>query len=237
MSKCKHHSTGTTTREVGKMSVATPAGATEVSTFLVRPPTARWLLVLGHGAGVSMRHPFMEGVADHLADRGIASFRYQFPYMEHRRRVPDRRSVLISAVRRAVDVAARVAANLPLLAGGKSLGGRMTSLAMAEEPRPDVRGIVFFGFPLHPARQPTTERAEHLALIQAPMLFLQGTRDDLADLDRMRVVCKSLEPLSTLHVLEDADHSFNVLKRTGRTQEEIQCDLASAVDTWTRRLP
>src|SRR5213595_2967524 len=154
----------------------------EVSALLVRPPDALLLYVLAHGAGAGMRHTFLESIAHRLVECGIATLRYQFPYMEQRARRPDTPAVAAAAVRAAVSEAARVAPGLPLVAGGKSFGGRMTSTAQAEEPIPGVRGLVFLGFPLHPPGRPGDSRAEHLARVQIPMLFLQGTRDDFADL-------------------------------------------------------
>ena len=159
--------------------VATPAKS-PVSALLMRPQEARWLLVFGHGAGAGMRHRFMEAMSARLFAAGIATFRYQFAYMEAGSRRPDPRPTLLATVRAAVDAAQRAAPDLPLLAGGKSMGGRMSSLAAAEAPLPGVRGLVFFGFPLHPAGRPSTERADHLEQVDVPMLFLQGERDQLA---------------------------------------------------------
>src|SRR6266404_1607958 len=169
-------------------------GGGEVSALLLRPAKARWLLALAHGAGAGMNHPFMEKLADELAVVGVATLRYQFPYMEQRRRVPDKAAVLTASVVAAVRAAAKAAPGLPLLAGGKSMGGRMTSQAAAQRPLDGVRGLVFFGFPLHPPKQPGTKRAEHLAKVTVPMLFLQGARDALADLQLLRPICKELEP-------------------------------------------
>jgi predicted alpha/beta-hydrolase family hydrolase len=204
----------------------------EVSAELARPKDARWLLVLAHGAGAGMRHAFMENVARELASVQVATFRYQFPYMEKRHGRPDPPAVLTATVRAAICAASQAAPDLPLLAGGKSLGGRMTSLAMAEEPVETVRGIVFFGFPLHPAGQPGTKRAEHLARVAVPMLFLQGTRDALADLNLLRPVCEPLGPRATLHVIDTADHSFHVLKRSGKNDAEVLREMARTVATW-----
>ncbi|MGH7644577.1 MAG: alpha/beta hydrolase family protein [Gemmatimonadales bacterium] len=204
--------------------------------MLVRPPGARWLYVLTHGAGAGMRHPFLEAVARALADRQIATFRYQFPYMERRERRPDPPGVLEATVRAAVGAAAAAAPGLPLVAGGKSLGGRMTSSAAAKQPLDAVRGLVFLGFPLHPPKRPASERAAHLDRVALPMLFLQGTRDDLADLSLLEPVCRRLGPRATLHVVEGADHSFRVLKRSGRTDAEVLEELADAVVGWLRTL-
>jgi len=191
-------------------------GGREVSALLWRPAKARRLLVLAHGAGAGMTHSFMEKMADQLAGVGVATLRYQFPYMEQRRRVPDAPAVLTATVVAAVHAAAEAAPGLPLLAGGKSMGGRMTSQAAAEHPLDGVRGLVFFGFPLHPPNRPGTKRAEHLAKVTVPMLFLQGTRDALADLKLLRPVCAKLGARAKLHVIESADHSFHVLKSFGK---------------------
>src|SRR6266436_7971179 len=163
-------------------------GAGEVSAILMRPADARWLLVLAHGAGAGMTHPFLEKLARELASVGVATFRYQFPYMEERRRVPDAPSVAAATVDSAVRAAAKAAPSLPLLAGGKSFGGRMSSQAASQGLLAGVRGLVFFGFPLHPPNRPGTKRAEHLAKVPMPMLFLQGTRDTLADLNLLRPI-------------------------------------------------
>jgi uncharacterized protein len=207
-----------------------------VSALFLRPPDARYLYVFGHGAGAGMQHRFMAAASAQLAERGIASLRYQFPYMEARQRRPDSRSTLLATVRAAVGAAAETAPDLPLLAGGKSMGGRMTSLAAAEAPLPGVRGLVFFGFPLHPAERPSTERADHLEKVRLPMLFLQGERDKLADLLLLRPVCARLGDLAQLHVVPDADHSFHVPKRSGRTDDEVLAELARIVAAWSVRL-
>lgn len=205
----------------------------EVSAVLLLPDGARCVLVLGHGAGAGMRHPFLECVAQRLARSGIGTFRYQFPYWERGRRRPDPRPVLLATVRAAVDAAAAAAEGLPLLAGGKSMGGRMTSLAAAAAPLPGVRGLVFLGFPLHPAGKPSTERGDHLKEVRLPMLFLQGTRDKLADLELVRPLLEPLDERATLHVVEGADHSFHVLKRSGRTDDEVLDELTRVTREWT----
>ena len=210
--------------------------AGEVSAVLTRPAKAQRLLVLGHGAGAGMHHPFMEALAGELAAAGVATLRYQFPYMEKRQRVPDRPAVLTATVRAAVHAAAEAAPDLPLLAGGKSLGGRMTSLAASQQKLGDVRGLIFFGFPLHPPNQPGTKRAEHLREVKQPMLFLQGTRDALADLKLLRPICASLGARATLHIIETADHSFHVLKRSGRTDADALQELARTTSAWTQKL-
>jgi predicted alpha/beta-hydrolase family hydrolase len=192
------------------------------------------LLVLGHGAGAGMRHPFMEALARELAGVGVATFRYQFPYMEDRRRVPDSPLVLTSTVQAAVRTAAEEAPGLPVLAGGKSMGGRMTSQAAAEGKLEGVRGLVFFGFPLHPPKRPATKRGEHLSGVRVPMLFLQGTRDDLADLTLLGSVVKGLGALATMHVIDSADHSFHVLKSSGNTDSAVVRELAETTARWAQ---
>ncbi|HUP19154.1 MAG TPA: alpha/beta family hydrolase [Gemmatimonadota bacterium] len=203
---------------------------------LLRPDGARWLLVLGHGAGAGPDHPFMVGLADRLAGRAVATFRYAFPYIEAGKRRPDPPGVLEAAVRRAVEMAAAAAPDLPILAGGKSLGGRMTSRAAAGDGLSGVRGLVFFGFPLHSPAKPGNERAAHLADVHVPMLFLQGTRDSLARLDLLRPVLEGLGDLSTLHVIEDADHGFHVPKRSGRTDDDVLDELAEVTAAWAARV-
>jgi uncharacterized protein len=212
--------------------------AGKVSSILLRPPGARWLLVLGHGAGAGMRHPFMTALSGELAAEKIATFRYQFPYMENRRRAPDRPPILTATVAAAVQAAHAAAPDLPLLAGGKSMGGRMTSTAASENllDVPKVRGLVFFGFPLHPPKQPATKRGDHLAKVTQPMLFLQGTRDDLADLKLLQPICKKLGSLATLHIIDGADHSFHVLKSAGKTDAEILRELAHTTAEWAATL-
>ena len=207
-------------------------GGGEVSALLLRPAKARRLLVLAHGAGAGMCHPFMEKLAGELAGVGVATLRYQFPYMEARRRVPDAPAVLTATVVAAVRAAAEAAPGLPLLAGGKSMGGRMTSQAAAQRPLDGVRGLVFFGFPLHPPNQPGTKRADHLAKVTVPMLFLQGTRDTFADLKLLRPVCAKLGSRANLHVIETADHSFHVLKSSGRSDAEVLRELAETTVSW-----
>jgi predicted alpha/beta-hydrolase family hydrolase len=210
----------------------------DVEALLLRPDEARWLLVLAHGAGAGMHHPFMESLANELAACCVASLRYQFPYMQHRRGRPDHPAVLTATVWAAVTAASEAASDLPLLAGGKSLGGRMTSLAFSEEASGTkvdaarVRGVVFVGFPLHPPGHPGTERADHVTRVRMPMLFLQGTRDTLADLALMRPLCAKLGPRATLHVVDTADHSFHVLKRSGKTDADVLRELAHIVASW-----
>jgi predicted alpha/beta-hydrolase family hydrolase len=211
-------------------------GAGEVSALLARPNDARWLLLLAHGAGAGMTHPFMEKLSGDLAAVGIATFRYQFPYMEQRRRVPDAPAVLIATVVSAVRAAEQAAPDLPLLAGGKSMGGRMTSQAAAQHPLDGVQGLVFFAFPLHPPNRPGTKRADHLAKVTIPTLFLQGTRDTLADLKLLRPICTKLGARATLHIIETADHSFHVLKSSGRTDADVLQELAETTVSWAKGL-
>jgi predicted alpha/beta-hydrolase family hydrolase len=225
------------TTPVTEMKFLASRSAGEVSALLMRPDGARWMLVLGHGAGAGMRHRFMEDAAEALAARGIATFRHQFPYVEQGSRRIDPQPILLATVRSAVAAARASATDLPLLAGGKSMGGRMTSLAASKEPLEGARGIAFFGFPLHPAGEPGTQRAEHLAAVTIPMLFLQGTRDKLAGLDLLRPIVEGLGPRATLHVAEGADHGFDVLKRSGRTAADVLEELARTVAEWAERLP
>lgn len=207
-----------------------------VSGLLLRPPDAWALYLLAHGAGAGMRHRFLDSIAMALGERGIATLRYQFPYLESGTRRPDPPDVAEATVRAAAAAALEAAPDLPLVAGGKSFGGRMTSNAMANRPIEGVRGLVFLGFPLHPPKRPATSRAEHLSRVEAPMLFLQGTRDDLADLPLITSVCSGLGPRATLHVVDGADHSFAVLKRSGRTGPEVMDQLAGTTADWVRRL-
>jgi predicted alpha/beta-hydrolase family hydrolase len=216
-------------RELG-LEVAPDAG--RVSAVLLRPVESRFLLVMGHGAGAGMRHRFMQGMAEALAGHGVATLRYQFPYREAGRGRPDRAARLITTVRAAVQTAGSLEPDLPLIAGGKSMGGRMTSAAQAEDSLPGVRGIVFFGFPLHRPGDPSHSRADHLRDVRIPLLFVQGTRDRLAELDRIRAVVASLENRASLHVVEDGDHGFDVLKRTGITVEQVYDGMASVVRSW-----
>ena len=211
-------------------------GRGEVSALLELPRNAAWMLALAHGAGAGMSHPFLEKLAGQLGEVGIATLRYQFPYMEARRRVPDPPAVLTATVAAAMRTAAKSARGLPLLAGGKSMGGRMTSQAAAAGLLNDVRGLVFFGFPLHPPNKPGTSRADHLEKVTIPMLFLQGTRDAFADLKLLRPVCEELAPRATLHIIDGADHSFHVPKKSGKTDEEIMGDLAKTVVAWAEGL-
>jgi predicted alpha/beta-hydrolase family hydrolase len=209
----------------------------EVSALLLLPPKASCLLVMAHGAGAGMNHSFMTAMANELAAVGIGTLRHQFPYMELQRGVPDPQPVLLATVAAAVKLATKLAPNLPLFAGGKSMGGRMTSLAAAEQPSRSalegLSGLVFLGFPLHPPKRPGIKRAEHLKRVEQPMLFLQGTRDELADLTLLRPICQELGSQTTLYIVEGADHSFHVLKRSGKTDAEVLGELARTVEAWT----
>jgi predicted alpha/beta-hydrolase family hydrolase len=208
----------------------------EISALFDLPAKPRSLLVLAHGAGAGMAHAFLEALSGELNSAGIATLRYQFPYMEKRRKVPDKPAVLTAAVRAAVDKAKELAPALPLFAGGKSMGGRMTSTATSEHPLEGVKGLVFFGFPLHPPNRPGTKRAGHLSRVTVPMLFLQGTRDAFADLQLLRPICAQLGSRATLEVVEGADHSFHVLKASGKNDSEVLHDVASYVASWTSQL-
>ena len=211
-------------------------GAGEVSALLLMPARARALYVLAHGAGAGMRHPFMGAIADRLAARGIGTLRYQFVYAENGARRIDPEPVLLATVRAAVAAGREVAGKLPVIAGGKSMGGRMTSRACAAAPLEGVAGLVFLGFPLHPTGQPGTSRGDHLDQVALPMLFLQGTRDTLADLDLLRPVIERVGERATLRVIEHADHGFHVLKRSGRTDDEVLDELADATAAWLEAL-
>ena len=224
------------------MSAATPTPVTievdevqRVSGLLLAPQRARACYVLAHGAGAGMAHPFMTAVATGLSDRGMATLRYQFPYMERGSKRPDVPRVAQAAVRAAVAAASRCAPGVALVAGGKSFGGRMTSQAQAASPLPGVRGLAFLGFPLHPAKQPADERGKHLLDVQVPMLFLQGTRDELADLRLVRAFVERLGARATLTLFEDADHSFHVPARTGRKDSEVMTEMLDALVGWIDR--
>jgi uncharacterized protein len=201
-----------------------------VSARLIRPPQSRLCYVFAHGAGAGMTHASMEIVAAGLAERGIATLRYQFPYMEKGSKRPDAPKVAHAAVRAAVAEAARCCPALPLIAGGRSFGGRMTSQAQALLPLSGVRALAFLGFPLHPAGKPSSDRARHLADVKIPMLFLQGTRDALASL--LEPVVKSLGSYAMLRLLDGADHSFHVLKSSGRNDREVMDEALDAFAAW-----
>jgi len=222
--------------EARPLSIHVGDRAGDVSGLLLLPPNAWSLYVLAHGAWAGMRHRFMERIAMALEGQGIATLRYQFPYVEAGGGRPDPQPVLEATVRAAVARGAEVAPGLPIVAGGKSMGGRMSSNAMARAPLGGVRGLVFLGFPLHPPKQPGIARAEHLDRVECPMLFLQGTRDTLADLELITSVSGRLGDRATLQVIEGADHGFAVLKRSGRTDAQVLDELALATAIWLRRL-
>jgi len=203
-----------------------------VSALLTQPDHGRACYVLAHGAGADMRHSFMAKVAEGLADRGIATLRFNFPYMENKQGRPDQPAAAHAAIRAAVEEAARLCPGLKLVAGGKSFGGRMTSQAQSKAPLPGVKALAFLGFPLHAAKKPSSERAEHLSGIGIPMLFLQGTRDALADLGHLKPVIKALGAKATLHEVEDGDHSFAVLKKSGRTNEDALAEVLDTLAAW-----
>jgi predicted alpha/beta-hydrolase family hydrolase len=207
-------------------------GTRRVSALFQLPPAATACYVFAHGAGAGMEHASMTAVAAELAARSIATLRFQFPYMELRSRRPDPPPVCHATVRAAVAEAARLAPKLALFAGGRSFGGRMTSQAQALEPLPGVKGLAFIGFPLHPAGKPSAERAEHLREVKIPMLFLQGTRDELAKLDLLQPVIDQLGARATLKLLQDADHSFHVPARTGRKDPEVRAEMLDALSAW-----
>jgi predicted alpha/beta-hydrolase family hydrolase len=204
--------------------------------LLLRPEGARSLYVLGHGAGAGMRHPFMAAVAGALADHGVATLRWEFPYMAARRRRPDPPAVAEAAVRSAWARARASLPDLPAFAGGKSYGGRMTSRAHAARPLEGLRGLAFLGFPLHPPGEPGVERAHHLGAAPGPLLFVQGDRDELADLALLRPVVERLGRRAELHVVAEADHGFAVPRRSGRTGEEVLAEIAATVAAWMGRV-
>jgi predicted alpha/beta-hydrolase family hydrolase len=217
------------------LRIAIP-GAEPVSALLIRPPQARACYVFAHGAGAGMTHASMQSIAAGLGDRGVATLRYQFPYMEKASKRPDQPAVAHAAVRAAVAEAGRCCDGLPLIAGGKSFGGRMTSQAQALSPLSGVRGVAFLGFPLHPAGKPSSDRAKHLGDIKIPMLFLQGTRDALAELSLLESVVKGLGSRATLYPVQAADHSFHVLKSSGRNEREVMEEVLDAFAAWAARI-
>jgi uncharacterized protein len=212
------------------------AGTAAVSALLIRPDQARVCYVFAHGAGAGMTHAFMESAASGLAARGIATLRYQFPYMEKASKRPDPPAVAYAAVRAAVAEAARACPGLPLIAGGKSFGGRMTSQAQAKTPLAGVVGLAFFGFPLHAAGKPSADRAEHLADVRIPMLFLQGSNDKLAELGLLKPVVEGLAAPTRLHLVEGADHSFHVPARSGRNDREVMEEILDAFAEWSKTI-
>jgi uncharacterized protein len=209
-----------------------PTSQGELPALLQRPDEARWLYLLAHGAGAGMRHRFMNDIAQRFASRGIATLRYEFPYMTAGGRRPDPAARLEACVRDVAGYAAREFGDLRLATGGKSMGGRITSQAQAATPLERVERIVFLGFPLHPAGRPATTRGEHLQAVKVPMLFLQGTRDALADLTLLQPICTALGTRATLHVIDGADHGFAVLKRSGRTDDEVLDEIADTTVAW-----
>lgn len=204
--------------------------------LLMRPPRARWLYVLAHGAGAGMRHTFMTAIAEALASHDVATLRWNFPFMAAGKARPDPPAVAEAAVRAVWAAARERHPDLPMFAGGKSFGGRMTARAHAAAPLDGLAGIAFLGFPLHPAGKPGTERAAHLARAGGPLLFVQGTRDALAELALLRPIVAGLGPRATLHVVDGADHGFDVLKRSGRTGAEVLAEVAQAIAGWMERV-
>ena len=207
-------------------------GDAGLSGLLTAPENPRAGYVLAHGAGVGMQHSFMAAVAQGLAERRIATLRYNFPYMEQGQKRPDSPKVAQAAVRAAATKASRALPGVPLFAGGKSYGGRMTSQAQAEAPLDNVRGLVFLGFPLHPPGQPSDDRAGHLSSVKVPMLFLQGARDEFAELDFLKPLVKRLGARATLKLFDDADHSFHVPAKTGRSDAEVMAELLDTIAAW-----
>jgi predicted alpha/beta-hydrolase family hydrolase len=208
----------------------------EVSGILALPEKPKFLLLFAHGAGAGMKHTFMEKMSGYLADEGIGTLRYNFPYIEKQKKSPDPAPILMHTIRSAFSAAKKYAGEIPLLAGGKSMGGRMTSMAVSIEPLEDVKGIVFFGFPLHAPGRPSNDRAEHLFNVSVPMLFLQGTRDKLADLNLLKPVIKKLKDKATLYIIEGGDHSFHLLKSAGRNDEDVLKEIAMKVGEWGRQV-
>lgn len=214
------------------IDIETGGGVVRVSSVLADTERCDALMMFAHGAGAGMQHAFMHRMAEALLDAGIATLRFQFPYMERGRKPPDRQPVLVATIAQVAAVAATQAHGRPLFVGGKSMGGRMASIAAAEGLLPDVRGLVFFGFPLHPAGKASTDRADHLAAVTVPMLFLQGTRDRLADPGLIEAVCADLGALATLRKFVGADHSFAYLKSAGRPDAAVDAEIAAAVRTF-----
>lgn len=231
----------TTRHTAGMTASSTPLSievksGLRVSALLQLPTNARACFVLGHGAGAGMAHAFMADLANALETRSIGTLRYQFPYMESGSKRPDPPALCHATIRAAVEAARKQAPGVILIAGGKSFGGRMTSQAQAAKALPDVRGLAFVGFPLHPAKKPSVERAAHLSDVKSPMLFLQGTRDDLADLTLLEPIVAKLGTNATLKRIEAADHSFHVLARSGRNDKEVMEELADTIASWAAAL-
>jgi predicted alpha/beta-hydrolase family hydrolase len=218
------------------LQLGIPVGEERVSGLLLRPDNAVALYLFAHGAAVGMNHPTMVANAEGLAERGIATLRYQFPYMEKGGRRPDPPRIAQAAVRAAVDAVVQFAADLPLFAGGRSYGGRMTSQAQATAPLPRVRGLVFLGFPLHPPGAPGFSRAAHLERVHIPMLFVSGDRDALADVNLLRSMVDDLGERATLHLVRGGDHGLRVLVKSGRTNEEAQAEALDTVAEWMKGL-
>ena len=207
----------------------------EVSALLLMPKGAKALLIVGHGAGAGMRHRFMEDLAARLAERGVATLRYQFPYMEKGSKRPDSEAVLTATVRSAVAAANELGCGVPIFAGGKSMGGRMTSLAAAKESLDGIKGLAFFGFPLHAAGKPSAERGKHLVEVNVPMLFLQGSRDMLADLKLLKPLCRRLGERAELFIVDGGDHSFHMLKSSGRSDDEVLKEVVEKAAEWMEK--
>jgi predicted alpha/beta-hydrolase family hydrolase len=220
--------------KVTKLSFEASKSSGNVSAITYEPPDAKAILVLAHGAGAGMNHPFMESLASKLAGKSIAVFRYNFPYIENKRRSPDVPNILMSAVKSAALKASELY-SLHVFAGGKSLGGRMTSNAASKNMLLGIKGIIFFGFPLHAPGKPSSDRAEHLYSVNSPMLFIQGTRDKLADLSLLNPVIKKIGDKASLHIIDGADHSFHVSKSSGRNDEEALDEIADAAGEWIIR--
>ena len=204
----------------------------EVSGILLLPDKPKFLLLFAHGAGAGMNHPFMEKMSGYLAEENIGTLRYNFPYTEKKIKRPDPAPILMQTVRSAVEAAKKHGGDIPLFAGGKSMGGRMTSMAASKKPLNGIKGIVFFGFPLHAPGKPSDERGEHLFNVSVPMLFLQGTRDKLADLKLLKPIIKKLKDKATLHIVDGADHSFHLLKSSGRDDEDVLKEIAKEIGEW-----
>lgn len=231
MKRIARHTNRVTTTDPQPVTIAVTE-AISVSGLWQCAPDSKASLVLAHGAGAGMRHPFLAGVANELEGLGVATLRYQFPYAEHRGKRPDPPALCHATVRAAVGAGLQLAPRLPLFAGGKSFGGRMTSQAQAALPLAKVRGIVFLGFPLHPPKQPSETRAEHLFKVSIPLLFLQGTQDAFAELSLLQPLAMRLGERASLTLFQDADHSFHVPARTGRTDAQVQTAVLSALASW-----
>ena len=216
--------------------IATPEKG-EVSSILIRPDNAKWILVLGHGSGTNMRHSTLQTISERLADIDIATFRYQFPYMERGGGGRESEAVALQTVRSAAAAAHQAAPELSILVGGHSYSGRMSSMSVAKEPIEHVKGLVFFAFPLHPSGKESAERAEHLSDVTIPMLFLSGTRDKLAKLELLEPVCERLGDKVTLHLIDTADHGFKTLKRSRKSDEDVFVEMARVLREWIETLP